>query len=41
MAEMVVASEARTAAFTLKAERPEHLAAFIETWQAVLAGFYR
>jgi hypothetical protein len=41
MVEMVVATEARQASFTVKTEAPQLLAPFLELWTAALAGFYR
>jgi hypothetical protein len=38
---MVVATEARQASFTVKAEAPQQLPAFLEVWRAVMAAFYR
>jgi hypothetical protein len=41
LVEMVVATEARQASVTLKAEAPALAAPFLELWTACLAGFYR
>lgn len=41
MVEMMVATEARQASFTLKTEVAELLPAFLEVWTNCLAGFYR
>lgn len=41
LVEMVVATEARQASFTLKSEAPALVGPFLEVWSNLLAGFYR